>query len=480
MSSSKLPKVSVIGGTGKDRTGFEKLPDSDPTAAVIAAARKSRQHKNLIALKIGAVILTVSAVAAVLVALIFSRGSTETETGSPTLGSRRARTMKIDITDHEAVDSVAAATEMFSRDLYRVMTSVSAEDDNLLLSPYSAAMVLAMATAGAHGITEQQMKTGLHISELRNVKSGWSQTIPSLRTNENFTLETANSAFVMENYNILEEYKDTLHENFHADISPVNFADSQLTASRINDWVKDMTNNKIDSLIDEDMINGLTRLVLVNAIYFKGDWETKFDPKKTQQSAFYVSNVKNVETDMMMMTEEFPRAVIEQLDITMLEMPYKGDRIVMQIVLPNERSQGLTTVEEKLDKVDINDLFQKNQRTVKTKVKLPKFKVSQSSCLTDHLKKLGMEEMFSQGGADFSGIDGTRNLFVGFVQQEVFIEVNEEGSEAAAATGMGMMMRSMPLPPEEFTVDHPFIFYIRDKLTGMLLFQGRITDPSAS
>ena len=151
-------------GTGKDRTGFEKLPDSDPTAAVIAAARKSRQHKNLIALKIGAVILTVSAVAAVLVALIFSRGSTETETGSPILGSRRARTMKIDITDHEAVDSVAAATEMFSRDLYRVMMSVSAEDDNLLLSPYSAAMVLTMATAGAHGNTEQQMKTGLHIS----------------------------------------------------------------------------------------------------------------------------------------------------------------------------------------------------------------------------------------------------------------------------------------------------------------------------
>jgi len=432
------------------------------------------------ALKIGAVILTVSAVAAVLVALIFSRGSTETETGSPILGSRRARTMKIDITDHEAVDSVAAATEMFSRDLYRVMTSESAENDNLLLSPYSAAMVLAMATAGAHGKTEQQMKTGLHISELRNVKSGWSQTIPSLRTNENFTLETANSAFVMENYNILEEYKDTLHENFHADISPVNFADSQVTASRINDWVKDMTNNKIDSLIDEDMINGLTRLVLVNAIYFKGDWETKFDPKKTQQSAFYVSNVKNVETDMMMLTEEFPRAVIDELDVTMLEMPYKGDRIVIQILLPNERSQGLTTVEEKLDNVDINDLFQKKQRTVKTKVKLPKFKVSQSSSLTDHLKKLGMEDMFSQGGADFSGIDGTRNLFVGFVQQEVFIEVNEEGSEAAAATGMGMMMRSMPLPPEEFTVDHPFIFYIRDKLTGILLFQGRISDPSAS
>jgi len=241
-----------------------------------------------------------------------------------------------------------------------------------------------------------------------------------------------------------------------------------------------MTNEKIESLIDENMINGLTRLVLVNAIYFKGDWETKFDPKKTQQSPFYVSNVKNIETDMMMLTEEFPRAVIDELDVTMIEMPYKGDRIVMQIVLPNQRSQGLTSVEGKLENVDINDLFQQNQRTVKVQVKLPKFKVSQSSSLSDFLKNLGMEDMFNQGAADFSGIDGSRNLYVGFVQQEVFIEVNEEGSEAAAATGMGMMMRSMPLPPEEFTVDHPFIFYIRDKLTGMLLFQGRISDPSAS
>ena len=181
-----------------------------------------------------------------------------------------------------------------------------------------------------------------------------------------------------------------------------------MTAGRINDWVKDMTNEKIESLIDENMINGLTRLVLVNAIYFKGDWETKFDPKKTQQSPFYVSNVKNIETDMMMLTEEFPRAVIDELDVTMIEMPYKGDRIVMQIVLPNQRSQGLTSVEGKLENVDINDLFQQNQRTVKVQVKLPKFKVSQSSSLSDFLKNLGMEDMFNQGAADFSGIDGSR------------------------------------------------------------------------
>merc|ERR1712126_218608 len=136
--------------------------------------------------------------------------------------------------------------------------------------------------------------------------------------------------------------------------------------------------------------------------------------------------------------------------------------------------------ETKMSEVDLNKMFEEKKRETKLLVKMPKFKSSYESELSEGLKNMGMSDMFEAGTADFSGIDGTRNLFVGFVQQEVFIEVNEEGSEAAAATGMGMMMRSMPLPPEEFTVDHPFIFYIRDKLTGMLLFQGRISDPSAS
>ena len=152
----------------------------------------------------------------------------------------------------------------------------------------------------------------------------------------------------------------------------------------------------------------------------------------------------------------------------------------MQIVLPNQRQNGLVSIHDKLAGVNINQLFQDNQSQIKVKVKMPKFKISHSASLSDHIKELGMRDMFSEGAADFSGIDGTRNLHVSFIQQKVFIEVNEEGSEAAAATGMGMMMRSMPLPPEEFTMDHPFIFYIRDKLTGMLLFEGRISDPTAT
>merc|ERR1712025_901092 len=183
--------------------------------------------------------------------------------------------------------------------------------------------------------------------------------------------------------------------------------------------------------------------------------------KHTQKEKFFVSSNKNVNADMMKIKEDFDFAELDSFQSKMVELPYKGDRIVMQIALPNEKT-GLAVLESKMSEGDISKMFEEKKRNTKLLVKMPKFKISQEA-----------------EPADFSGIDGTRNLYVAFVKQKVFIEVNEEGSEAAAASGMGMMMRSMPLPPEEFTVDHPFIFFIRDKLTGMLLFQGRISDPTA-
>merc|ERR1711868_54378 len=173
---------------------------------------------------------------------------------------------------------------------------------------------------------------------------------------------------------------------------------------------------------------------------FKGDWESKFDVKHTQKEQFFLSNNKNVNADMMKIKEDFDFAELDSFQ---------------------------------------SKMFEEKKRNTKLLVKMPKFKISQEAELSENLKNMGMSDTFEAGTADFSGIDGTKNLYVAFVKQKVFIEVNEEGSEAAAASGMGMMMRSMPLPPEEFTVDHPFIFFIRDKLTGMLLFQGRISDPTA-
>merc|ERR1711862_45612 len=339
---------------------------------------------------------------------------------------RSARTMEINIDNKETLRKVGVANEEFSTDLYLQMKKEAADDANILFSPFSASAVLSMAAAGSGGKTEKQMTAGLHLP----------------------------------------------------DISSVNFVDNVAAAKNINSWVKDMTKDKIKDLIDADSINDLTRLILVNAVYFKGDWESKFDVKHTQKEQFFVSNNKNVNADMMKIKEDFDFAELDSFQSKMVELPYKGDRIVMQIVLPNEKT-GLALLESKMSEGDISKMFEEKKRNTKLLVKMPKFKISQEAELSENLKNMGMSDMFEAGTADFSGIDGTRNLYVAFVKQKVFIEVNEEGSEAAAASGMGMMMRSMPLPPEEFTVDHPFIFFIRDKLTGMLVFQGRISDPTA-
>ena len=303
--------------------------------------------------------------------------------------------------------------------------------------------------------------------------------IPALRTNDNFTMETGNAAFVHKDYEILSSYRETLHTKYHTDISSVDFSVSDVAAETINSWVSDMTNKKIQQLVEKNMIDATTRLILVNALYFKGDWDKQFDVKKTRSDEFSVSENKKVDVDMMRITSEFPFAQLKDLDVKMIELPYKGDRVVMQIVLPNKHS-GLSDVQKKLEEgnVDLNKVFQQEQRKIKIDLKLPKFKLSQSHDLSSVLQDLGMKDMFVAGKADFSGMDGSRNLYVGFVKQDVFVEVNEEGSEAAAATGVGLMLRSMPLPPEQFHVDHPFMFYLRDKLTGMLLFQARVSDPT--
>ena len=466
-------------GSGGNRSGFEKLPESDPAGAVSlsaaqSAARKSRRHKNIIAIKIGLVILSLSAILAGLTAFFLSRGSSNTNVIT---SFRASRAMSVDISDSESMRSLAAATEMFSRSLFKEMAKEKTGDDNLLMSPYSASLVLSMATSGAGGDTKTEMMRGLHLPNTETAGSGWSQVIPALRSNENFTLESANAAFTMKDFDILASYRESLHNIFHSDISPVNFGEPEEAAQTINSWVSDMTNKKIDKLIEKDMVNGNTRLVLVNALYFKGDWEKQFDKKNTAKDKFFLPTGEGVMADMMVQETEIPYAVLDNIDSTIVELPYKGDRIVMQIVLPNEKS-GLRGLEEKIDSVDIADIFKQHQRNTKVRVKMPKFKLSSSADLSDPLQAMGMARMFDAKVADFSDIDGTKTLFVDFVKQEVAIEVNEEGSEAAAATGMGMMMRSMPLPPEQFTVDHPFLFYIRDKLTGMLLFQGRIANPT--
>ena len=283
-----------------------------------------------------------------------------------------------------ALSGVAEATEKFSRSLYSVMTKEVGEEENLLVSPFSAAAVLAMGAAGARGDTARQMWAGLGTPDSRVAMAGWSRAILALRTNRDFTLETANNVFVAEKYEILDEYKESLRRIFHSDVSPVDFSDTEVASKRINSWVKKMTNEKIKKLVDPSGLDGVV-MVLVNAIYFKGEWVTKFDSKNTKKREFFSSPNKVVIADMMSQTGKFPFASLDDIDSRMLELPYKGKRIVMQILLPNNKDCGFKSLVKRIADVDISKMFEDKQKTKEVNIQMPKFNLTHTADLKAEL-----------------------------------------------------------------------------------------------
>merc|ERR1712038_1470219 len=315
------------------------MGDSD----VVAAARKSRSEKNRVCLKIGAVVVvTISALVACLLAFLVRTS----DFVSVQHKKQRSSEMRDNIEHRAEVESVSRAAEEFSKSLYGVVKET--EEGNILFSPYSVAAVLAMLSEGARGDTLDMMKKTMHLPEAESVRTGYRDSIPALRSNENFTLDTANTAFVMKDFQVLEEFKTSLHENYHAAMSTVDFAENEKAARMINDWVKTETRDKITDLIPADSLNAMTRLVLVNAVYFKSDWEAQFEKENTGAEKFWTTETESKEVQMMsLMGHKMDFANLDQLDCSMVELPYKGNRIVMQVILPKKRT-GVFELENKL------------------------------------------------------------------------------------------------------------------------------------
>ncbi|CAG7820063.1 unnamed protein product [Allacma fusca] len=384
--------------------------------------------------------------------------------------------MACELKNNAAVQAVAEGNSQLTATLHAVLKKEN--PGNLIFSPFSLSAVVAMAHLGARGSTAAEIASAFNFPEDNEVLTkGYSQVLASLQeTADGYTLAAANRLYSQIGFALKKEFSDSIQSAFGAEVQQLDFSNNAASAAEINNWVEKITNNKIKELISADALNSLTRVVLVNGVYFKGQWKNKFDEEHTEKQPFHLNENDTVEVDMMYKQAKFPYAYFEDLDAHAVSLPYKGDRLSMVIYAP-QQINGLSKIEDGLKDLSPSKVLQQFGSRSDVQVYLPRFKVESTLFLVEPLKALGAKSMFGDG-ADFGGIPETdEGLFVSEVVQKAFIEVNEEGSEAAAATGMVMMMRCLPIT-HEFRADRPFYFQIVDHNTNFVLFAGSCKNPA--
>ena len=377
---------------------------------------------------------------------------------------------------------VAAGNNEFAFDLYARLRST---EGNLFYSPYSISTALALAYCGARGETETEMATVLHmptatkdtIGQMR-FHSAFGKIIKDLNIRGEkggYQLNVANALWGQKDYGFIEEYLELIENNYGGNLYEVDFIMAAETARKtINRWVEQKTNNKINNLIPKGVLDSMTRMVLTNAIYFKGNWESQFKKDKTKDAPFTLADGKKVDAAMMNQTAEF--GYMETENFQGIELPYVDDELSMIIMLPKE-IDGLDEFEKTLTVENLSK-WQSKLYTREVNVSVPKFKMTSQFGLASVLKSMGMRDAFSSN-ANFSGINGRRDLFISAVIHKAYVDVNEEGTEAAAATAVTMKLTSvMPSRTPVFRADHPFLFLIRDNHSSSILFIGRVMNPN--
>lgn len=368
----------------------------------------------------------------------------------------------------------AQASNAFAVDLYR---QLGAEEGNLFFSPASISTALTMTYGGARTKTADQMAQVLHLKGQDDVHAAFGKLLAVANSKQErpFELRVANRLWGQQGYPFKQDFLALTKQNYGAELDQVDFAGgTEAARDTINGWVEQQTNKKIKNLMPEGSINGMTRLVLTNAIYFLGTWQHTFDKQSTQQQPFFTAKGK-VQVPLMYQQTHF--GYVDQKSFQVLVLPYKGNQLSMVVLLPKKKD-GLAALEKELT-ADKLALWTKTLRSPEVRVWLPRFKQESAFTLNDALKKLGMSLAFTPGEADFSGIDGQRDLYISAAIHKAFVDVNEQGTEAAAATGISIGLTAAPIEaPPEFRADHPFLYLIRENQTGAILFLGRLADPS--
>ena len=403
-----------------------------------------------------------------------------------TLQSSKARASAAAI-DAADLDALVASNTQFAFGLYESLRAES--DGNLFYSPYSISLALAMTWAGARGETDAQMADVLRFSlpserlhpafnALEQQLASRGRNLPRDEDGSGFQLSIANSIWGQREFDFEDSFLDLLAEQYGAGMRLVDFIGSP-DPSRllINDWVAQRTEDRIKDLLPEGSVNVLTRLVLTNAIYFNASWLDPFDPVQTVDGAFSKLDGSSVTTPMM---NQLVRTVYtEGQGYQAVELPYVGYEVSMVVILPEADDFG--AFESDLDRDTLEGIMRDLSDTQVT-LTMPRFEFEADVGLSEVLKGLGMPIAFeppgADSGADFSGMDGRRDLFIHDVLHKAFVAVDEEGTEAAAATAVMVGVTSLP-PSATMVIDRSFIFLIRDRATGTVLFLGRVVDPTS-
>ncbi len=418
-------------------------------------------------------------------------GAIEEQRGSQAAGaalaSEKERVASPEVPDAD-LNTLVEGNSAFAFHLYRLLVEEKG-DKNLFYSPYSISLALAMTYAGARGETEQEMAEALrfHLPQAklhpafnaldqelaRRGEGGEEGDESDGEDAEKFRLNIANAIWGQEDYEFLSSFLDLLAEHYGAGLRVLDFAGApEESRAIINDWVSEQTEEKIKDLLPPGSINSLTRLVLTNAIYFNATWAYPFEEGTTEDGPFTLLNGSEVQVPLMRQVETLRYG--EGSGYQAVELPYAGHEMSMVILLPAEGE--LEAFEASLDAAEVQAIIQELERQP-VALTMPKFEYDARLSLAETLAALGMPLAFS-GEADFSGMTGSRGLFISEVVHKAFVSVDEEGTEAAAATAVVMVESAAPGEPVEMTVDHPFIFLIRDMETGAILFVGRVVDPT--
>ncbi|KFV82936.1 Serpin B6 [Struthio camelus australis] len=379
------------------------------------------------------------------------------------------------------MDSLNAANTTFALSLLRKLCENNSTQ-NLFFSPFSISSALSMILLGSKGNTEVQIAKVLSLSKAQDAHNGYQSLLSEINSpNTKYVLRTANRLYGEKTFEFLSSFTESSEKFYHAGLEQTDFVhSSEDSRKRINDWVEEKTEGKIQNLLAEGIINSMSRLVLVNAIYFKGNWESQFNKEKTVERPFKINKNESKPVQMMFNKDNFNMSYIGDFQTKILELPYVDNELSMIILLPDaiqDGSTGLESLERELTYEKLMEWINPEMMDyTEVKVSLPRFKLEENYDLKPILSSMGMPDAFDLMKADFSGISSGNELVLSEVVHKSFVEVNEEGTEAAAATAGVMMLRCAMIVPE-FTADHPFLFFIRHNKTSSILFCGRFCSP---